>query len=59
MFAKWIEADGRYLFQDFDNGGVEITLQEHAELIAGNAAGKLIVPDADGKPVLQDPPKPK
>ena len=37
---------------------VEITAEEHAALLAGNAAGQVIVADEDGKPVLQDPPAP-
>jgi hypothetical protein len=35
---------------------VEITTEEHAALLAGQSAGQIIVADADGKPVLQDPP---
>lgn len=37
---------------------VEITADEHAELLAGQSAGKLIRPDAEGRPVLIDPPPP-
>ena len=37
---------------------IEITAGEHAALLKGNAAGKVIVADEDGKPVLQDPPAP-
>jgi len=37
---------------------VEITEAEHAELMAGHSAGKAITADADGKPVLTDPPAP-
>ena len=35
---------------------VEITTEEHAALLAGQGHGKIITADADGKPVLQDPP---
>lgn len=35
---------------------VEITKAEHTALLAGQAEGKRIVPDADGVPVLQEPP---
>lgn len=35
---------------------VEITAEEHAALLAGQAAGKLIVANAAGRPELQDPP---
>lgn len=37
---------------------VEITIEEHAALIDGQSNGKRIVSDADGKPVLADPPAP-
>lgn len=37
---------------------VEITVDEHAALINGQATGKVITADADGKPVLSDPPAP-
>lgn len=58
MFAKWIESDGRFIFQDFDNGGVEISRDEHAELVAGHADGKTIIRDADGRPMLGGNPEP-
>ncbi len=35
---------------------VEITKAEHTALLAGQSEGKRIVPDADGVPVLQEPP---
>jgi len=35
---------------------VEITADEHAALLAGQSAGKIISADADGKPFLADPP---
>lgn len=37
---------------------VEITEEEHAALLAGQSAGKRIVADAEGRPVLADPPPP-
>lgn len=37
---------------------VEITEAEHAALIEGQSLGKLIVADANGHPILQDPPPP-
>lgn len=37
---------------------VEITTDEHAALLAGQSAGKIISADASGAPVLQDPPPP-
>lgn len=36
---------------------VEITKAEHADLLAGQCSGKVIEADADGYPILQDPPK--
>lgn len=37
---------------------VEIPPELHEYLLAGNAKGKLIVPDSNGQPVLVDPPPP-
>lgn len=37
---------------------VEITKNEHAALLAGQAEGKIIAADASGSPVLQAPPAP-
>lgn len=37
---------------------VEITPEEHAALLDGEASGKRIVAAADGRPLLQDPPPP-
>lgn len=37
---------------------VEITTDEHEVLLAGQAAGKRIVPDENGYPILVDPPAP-
>lgn len=37
---------------------VEITSEEHAVLLAGQASGKSIVPDANGAPMLVAPPPP-
>lgn len=35
---------------------VEISNDEHAELMAGQSSGQIITADADGNPILQDPP---
>lgn len=37
---------------------VEITTEEHAALLEGQVQGKLIQADANGRPVLVDPPPP-
>jgi hypothetical protein len=37
---------------------VEITEAEHAALIEGQSKGQRIVADANGRPILQDPPPP-
>lgn len=37
---------------------VPITRQQHAALMAGQSAGQIISHDAEGNPVLQDPPPP-
>lgn len=43
---------------DIPSDAVEITEQEHAALLAGVSAGKVITVDADGHPVLADQPAP-
>jgi hypothetical protein len=58
MYAKWIEEDGRFAFERVDNGGIEITDDEHAALFEPDRGAKIIVPGPDGRPVLQDPPLP-
>jgi len=57
MFAKWVKEDGRFSFALDDNGGVEISSDRHAELLAGEAAGKRIGSDDNGFPVLLAPRK--
>lgn len=52
IFAKWIDEDGRFAFSETDNGGVEITNEQHAAVIAGNQDGRAIGRDANNKPVL-------
>lgn len=37
---------------------VEITEGEYADMLAGQAVGQEIVPDVNGRPVLQSPPPP-
>lgn len=39
-------------------GAKKITDAQHAELLAAQDNGKLIVPDADGYPIAIDPPRP-
>ncbi|MFJ7111310.1 phage tail assembly chaperone [Pseudomonas sp. NPDC098740] len=39
-------------------GAKEITEEQHAELVAAQSNGKLIVPDPDGYPLAIDPPPP-
>lgn len=58
MYTKWIEEDGRFAFDETDNGGVEITAEEHAALFEPTREFKIIVPGVDGRPELQDPPLP-
>jgi hypothetical protein len=57
-FAKMIEADGRFAFNSSDNGGIEITDDEHGALMAGQVEGKRIVADEHGRPILTDPQPP-
>lgn len=58
MFAKWIEEDGRFAFDLTDNGGIEISDDDHAALFDSQLGTKIIGRGADGRPQLQDPPLP-
>ena len=58
MFAKWIEEDGRFAFEVTDNGGIEISEEDHAALFEPRQEVKIIGKGADGRPELQDPPQP-
>lgn len=58
MYAKWIQEDGRFAFDETDNGGIEITAEEHAALFERVEGGKIIGIGANGRPELQDPPLP-
>lgn len=55
IWAKWSDEDQRFLFLDRDNGGVEITIEAHAALLEGQAAGQRIVMDERGAPMLGAP----
>jgi hypothetical protein len=46
------------LHKELPPDAVEISQDQHAELLEGQSAGMVIVPSADGKPVLADPPPP-
>jgi hypothetical protein len=43
---------------DIPADAIEITDERHAELMAGQARGRIIAVDEDGHPVLLDPPPP-
>lgn len=58
MFAKWIEEDGRFAFEVADNGGIEMSDEDHAALFEPRQAVKIIGRGVDGRPELQDPPQP-
>ncbi|TWC11014.1 phage tail assembly chaperone [Pseudomonas sp. SJZ085] len=58
MFAKWIEEDGRFAFDLTDNGGIEISDDDHAALFDSQSGTKIIGRGTDGRPQLQDPPLP-
>jgi len=58
MFAKWIEEDGRFAFDLTDNGGIEISDDDHAALFDSRSGTKIIGRGTDGRPQLQDPPLP-
>ena len=52
FYTKEIHGD------NIPSDAVEITVEEHQNLIAGQSSGKIISSDNDGKPVLVDPPLP-
>ncbi|WP_434673713.1 ATP-binding protein [Pseudomonas sp. R1-15] len=58
MFSKWIEEDGRFAFEVIDNGGIEISEEDHAALFEPRQVIKIIGRGVDGRPELQDPPQP-
>ncbi|BBP51599.1 hypothetical protein PHLH3_12250 [Pseudomonas sp. St386] len=58
MYAKWIEEDGRFAFELIDNGGIEISDEDHAALFEPRQEGKIIGRGPDGYPQLQAPPLP-
>ncbi len=58
VFALWVSEDGRYDFSKTNNGGIEITDEDHAAFFCADALGKVIVPGASGVPELQDLPPP-
>lgn len=58
MYAKWVEEDGRFSFSVNDNGGMQITDEEHASLFAVYDVPVVIVPDENGKPVVAHDPGP-
>ncbi|UZE30455.1 phage tail assembly chaperone [Pseudomonas asplenii] len=55
VYAKWIEADSRFAFSLVDNGGQQITANRRDALLSEEAAGKVIMPDANGLPVVVAP----
>jgi len=58
MYAKWIEEDGRFAFELIDNGGIEISDEDHAALFEPRLEGRIIGRGPDGCPQLQAPPLP-
>jgi hypothetical protein len=44
--------------EDIPSDAIEITKADHASMLAGQATGKSIVGDANGRPILEDPPAP-
>lgn len=55
IYAKWIEADGRFAFSPDNNGGVTIESARHIELLDALAAGKQLNPDGNGAPTITEP----
>lgn len=55
MYAVFVESEGRFAFSENDNGGFRISSEDHDSLMAAQSTGKVIVPDAAGRPVCVDP----
>lgn len=58
IYAKWIDADGRFAFSLTDNGGQSISEGDRDVLLLSESAGKVLVPDENGFPVAIDAPGP-
>ncbi|WP_256822141.1 MULTISPECIES: phage tail assembly chaperone [unclassified Pseudomonas] len=58
IWAKWVEVDQRFTFGLTDNGGVEISRENHAQLLAESATGKVLRPGKKGEPVASNPAPP-
>ncbi|MBA2929895.1 phage tail protein [Pseudomonas sp. CCUG 57209] len=58
IWAKWLAEDQRFLFLPRGSDGVEITEEEHAALLQGQADGQVIASDERGYPKLIVPPAP-
>lgn len=56
VYARWVEADGRFAFSLADNGGYLITEAIRNALLAEEAMGKVLAPDAEGFPAAINPP---
>ena len=58
VWVKWSDEDQAFVFEEVDNGGVEISQVDYAALIQGLSAGMVLVANEHGAPVLVAPPEP-
>lgn len=52
-YAKWVEEDRRFAFSLTDNGGAEISSEQHAELMEAQSRGASIVVGEDDYPEIR------
>jgi len=58
VWVKWSDEDQAFVFEEVDNGGVEISQVDYAALMQGLSAGMVLVANEHGAPVLVAPPEP-
>lgn len=54
IWAKWVEEDQRFAFGLADNGGYEITREQHRQLLDACSTGKVLRPGKEGEPLVSD-----
>jgi hypothetical protein len=58
VWVKWLEEDQAFVFEEVDNGGVEISQADYTALMQGLSAGMVLIANEHGAPVLVAPPEP-
>ena len=58
VWVKWLEEDQAFVFEEVDNGGVEISQADYTALMQGLSAGMVLIANEHSAPVLVAPPEP-